>query len=80
MMGLEPTTFCMARKDRPATEGDTGRHFAQSCGFCAVWDDSGCHQPTPKADWKADSSIRVRGRWSSDPLFTAALFEPIRLS
>jgi len=50
MMGFEPTTFCMARKQRDATQNDQTRQAARLRALVHRPDDSKRHQPTPKAD------------------------------
>ena len=51
MMGLEPTTFCMARNWHDVTVTDCGRQTASLCGFLhSRQADSSSHQQTAKAD------------------------------
>ena len=54
MMGLEPTTFCMARKPRDPPGGDTRRHSAQPSRSPEPVIVTKRHQLTRKADSKAD--------------------------
>ncbi len=49
-MGFEPTTFCMARKQRDATQNDQTRQAARLRALVHRPDDSKRHQPTRKAD------------------------------
>ena len=58
MMGLEPTTFCMARNPRQATRRDTSRQLLASVSRTRGYDDLRRHEPTGKADSKADYAAR----------------------
>jgi hypothetical protein len=49
-MGLEPTTFCIARKPREATQSVSERHTARLRGVSGRRSVTRRQQPTPKAD------------------------------
>jgi hypothetical protein len=70
MMGLEPTTFCMARTMREATGDDTSRHLAQTEDFSESRGDMGCRQPTAKASQEASQRI-LSGLLAGDPVLIA---------
>jgi hypothetical protein len=59
MMGLEPTTFCMARNEREPTGVDRRRHTAWLSESDEREGDSGRLQPPAKADSKADLAAAV---------------------
>jgi hypothetical protein len=50
MMGLEPTTFCMARTPHEPTRHDVSRQTAQWGGFDLAMPDPYRQQATRKAD------------------------------
>jgi hypothetical protein len=49
-MGLEPTTFCMARSPRNGSAGDKRRQGAWMHPFPVKPSDPKRHEPTDKAD------------------------------
>ena len=87
MKGLEPSTFCMARRKRELTGDDSNRQLAQGSGFWESRDDMGCQQPTAKASHKASQEATgygpVRGIPALRAIRSAQLFraaEPAVLS